>query len=186
MSTAEIRSLAAWVQIKLPFPEATSSPVAANTTKPATDWKKKFDWDEARDYWAFKKPVAHKAPQPKQPNWTRADLDRFILAKLETAELHPGPDASKPTLLRRLYFDLVGLPPSPAQMKAFLDDDSTKAFEKVVDGLLASRQFGERWGRHWMDVARYAESTGMERNFTYPQAWRYRDYVIHSFNRDKP
>ena len=186
LTSLEIRSLAAWVQIKLPFPEATSSRFAANTTKPATDWKKKFDWEQARDYWAFQKPKEQAVPQPKQANWARSDVDRFILAKLETADLHPGPDASKATLLRRLYFDLIGLPPSPAQMKSFLDDDSPKAFENAVDDLLASRQFGERWGRHWMDVARYAESTGMERNFTYPHAWRYRDYVIKSFNDDKP
>jgi hypothetical protein len=119
-------------------------------------------------------------------NWVRSDIDRFILSKLEASGLQPSQDAAKATLLRRVYFDLIGLPPSPAQMKSFLADDSPKAFEKVVDELLASRQFGERWGRHWMDVARYAESTGMERNFTYPHAWRYRDYVIKSFNEDKP
>mgnify|MGYP001411595349 CR=1 FL=1 len=182
----EIKSLAAWVQMKLPFPEATGPTVAEKSEKPATDWKEKFDWEKAAQYWAFKKPVAHKVPQPKQANWARSDIDRFVLAKLEDAEVRPGTDASKQTLLRRIYFDLIGLPPSPAQMKSFLADDSPKAFEKVVDELLASRQFGERWGRHWMDVARYAESTGMERNFTYPQAWRYRDYVIASFNEDKP
>jgi len=186
LTVLEIKSLAIWLQMKLPFPEATGLPVAASTKKAATDWKKKFDWEEARDYWAFKKPVVHKVPKPKQANWAQSDLDRFLLAKLEIAGLRPNPDASKRTLLRRLYFDLIGLPPSPLQMKAFLDDDSPKAFENAVDELLASRQFGERWGRHWMDVARYAESTGMERNFTYPHAWRYRDYVIKSFNEDKP
>jgi len=185
LTIPEIKSLAVWVQIKLPYPEV-SGPNALAEKKPVTDWKEKFDWDKARSFWAFQKPKSHKVPQPKQAEWIRSDIDRFLLAKLEIAGLRPVKDAPKSTLLRRLYFDLVGLPPSPAQMKAFLADDSTNSYEKVVDELLASRQFGERWGRHWMDVARYAESTGMERNFTYPHAWRYRDYVIKSFNQDKP
>jgi hypothetical protein len=189
LSTSEIRSLATWVQMKLPFPEATP-PIASFAGKrdeePDSDWKKKFDWEKAGQYWAFRKPTVPKVPRPEQVNWVRSDIDRFILSKLEASGLQPSQDAAKATLLRRVYFDLIGLPPSPAQMKSFLADDSPKAFEKVVDELLASRQFGERWGRHWMDVARYAESTGMERNFTYPHAWRYRDYVIKSFNEDKP
>ena len=186
LTSLEIRSLGAWVQIKLPFPKAAGPAVVANPVKPASDWKKKFDWEKARSFWAFKKPEAQVAPNPKQTNWAVSNIDRFILAKLEAAEMRPVADATKGTLLRRLYFDLIGLPPSPAQIDRFLNDDSPKALEKVVDELLASPQFGERWGRHWMDVARYAESTGMERNFTYPHAWRYRDYVIKSFNEDKP
>ncbi|MDE0575510.1 MAG: DUF1553 domain-containing protein [Opitutales bacterium] len=185
LSSIEIKSLASWMQMKLPFPEKARATLV-NQEKPTADWKNKFDWEKARQYWAFQKPEARKVPQPKQANWVRSDLDRFILSKLEVSGLNPGKDASKATLLRRIYFDLIGLPPTPDQMKSFLADDSSKAFEKVVDDLLASSQFGERWGRHWMDVARYAESTGMERNFTYPHAWRYRDYVIKSFNEDKP
>ncbi len=185
LSSIEIKSLASWMQIKLPFPEKARATLV-NQEKPTADWKNKFDWEKARQYWAFRKPEVRKVPQPKQANWVRSDLDRFILSKLEVSGLNPGKDASKATLLRRIYFDLIGLPPTPDQMKSFLADDSSKAFEKVVDDLLASSQFGERWGRHWMDVARYAESTGMERNFTYPHAWRYRDYVIKSFNEDKP
>jgi len=186
LSLIEIKSLAIWVQMKLPFPKARNSEIIANETTSANDWKKKFDWEEAASFWAFKKPATHKVPQPKQADWAHSDIDRFILDKQEATGLHPVADAPKTVLLRRLYFDLIGLPPSRVQMKTFLDDDSGKAFEKVVDELLASHQFGERWGRHWMDVARYAESTGMERNFTYPHAWRYRDYVIKSFNEDKP
>ena len=186
LSLIEIKSLAIWVQMKLPFPKARNSEIIANETTSANDWKKKFDWEDAASFWAFKKPANHKVPQPKQADWAHSDIDRFILDKQEATGLHPVADAPKTVLLRRLYFDLIGLPPSRVQMKTFLDDDSGKAFEKVVDELLASHQFGERWGRHWMDVARYAESTGMERNFTYPHAWRYRDYVIKSFNEDKP
>jgi cytochrome c553 len=185
LSGIEIKSLVSWVQMKLPFPEATE-PNAFKEEKTVGAWKKKFDWEKAGKYWAFRKPIVRKAPQPKQVNWARSDIDRFILFKLEASELRPSQDATKGTLIRRIYFDLIGLPPTPDQMKSFLGDDSIKAFEKVVDELLGSRQFGERWGRHWMDVARYAESTGMERNFTYPHAWKYRDYVIKSFNEDKP
>ncbi|MBU63023.1 MAG: hypothetical protein CMI26_11035 [Opitutae bacterium] len=185
LSSIEIKSLASWIRMKLPFPEKAKATLVKQE-KPTADWKNKFDWEKARQYWAFRKPKARKVPQPKQANWVRSNLDRFILSKLEVSGLTPGKDAGKATLLRRIYFDLIGLPPTPDQMKSFLTDDSPKAFEKVVDDLLASSQFGERWGRHWMDVARYAESTGMERNFTYPHAWRYRDYVIKSFNEDKP
>ncbi|MEN9573865.1 MAG: hypothetical protein RL514_1720 [Verrucomicrobiota bacterium] len=147
--------------------------------------------------WAFQpvKPVA--VPQPKDSQWSASDVDRFVLKKLEEKQLKPVGDADPATLLRRLYFDLIGLPPTPEQVQTFVKDCGVpsphsafrtphSALEKVVDQLLASSHFGERWGRHWLDVARYAESTGKERNFAYPEAWRYRDYVIASFNADKP
>lgn len=148
--------------------------------------KKYVDLEEGRKFWAFGKPVQPAIPAVKDSTWPRNDIDRFILAKLEEKELDPSPDAERVTLLRRIYFDLIGLPPSPAQLQAFLADQSPAAVEKVVDQLLASPQFGERWGRHWLDAARYGESTGMERNHLFPYAWRYRDYVIESFNEDKP
>ena len=100
--------------------------------------------------------------------------------------MKPVGDADKYTLLRRVYFDLIGLPPTPEEVDTFVNDESPAAFEKVVDRLLASPQFGERWGRHWLDVARFAESSGKQVNFNYPHAWRYRDYVIAAFNADKP
>ena len=100
--------------------------------------------------------------------------------------MKPAPDAKKVTLLRRAFFDLIGLPPSKEELNKFMADDSPIAFAKIVNRLLESRQFGETWGRHWLDVARFAESNGMERNAAFPHAWRYRDYVIESFNQDKP
>ena len=118
-------------------------------------------------------------------DWPRGTIDGFLLAGLESRGLAPVADAERPTLLRRVTFDLIGLPPTLEQLDAFVRDDSPDAFTKVVDRLLASPRFGERWGRHWLDVARYAESSG-KTNFTYPQAWRYRDWVIASFNADKP
>ena len=186
LSLIEIKSLAIWVQMKLPFPKARNSENIAKKTTSANDWKKKFDWTKASEFWAFRNPVSVQPPETKDKQWPQNDIDRFILAKLEKAGLKPVGEATKRTFIRRLYFDLIGLPPSPDAVNDFLRDKSTEALEKVVDQLLASRHFGERWGRHWLDVARYGESTGMERNFTYPQAWRYRDYVIASFNKDKP
>src|SRR5262249_22160897 len=119
----------------------------------------------------------------------KGDIDRFVLAGLEAKGLKPVADADPRTLLRRLYFDLTGLPPTPADVEDFVNAYAEKpqaALEMTVDKLLASPQFGERWGRHWIDVARYAESSGRAANFAYPHAWRYRDWVIAAFNADKP
>ena len=123
--------------------------------------------------------VAHNA-------WARTAIDNFILAKLQTKGLTPNPAADKTTLLRRATLDLTGLPPTPEELDAFVADRSPQAFEKVVDRLLASPQYGERWGRHWLDLARFAESEGFKADEIRPNAWRYRDYVIQSFNQDKP
>ncbi len=122
----------------------------------------------------------------KDAAWPKNDIDRFLLAAMEAKGLKPVGDADKLTLLRRVTFDLTGLPPTPQEIDAFLQDSSPHAFSKVVDRLLTSPQFGERWGRHWLDVARFAESTGKDINLAFPHAWRYRDYVIAAFNKDKP
>ncbi len=141
---------------------------------------------QQRRYWAFQKVRRPAAPAVGNRNWVRNPIDAFILGKLEPKGISPGPAADKIALIRRAYFDLTGLPPAPAQVRAFIEDSSPAAFEKVVDELLASPHYGERWGRHWLDVARFAESTGFEDDVTRPNAWRYRDYVIDSFNKDKP
>src|SRR5204863_3235888 len=117
-------------------------------------------------YWAFQ-PVAKPAvPSVQNRAWVRTPIDAFVLAKLEGKKLKPNPPADKTTLLRRAYFDLIGLPPSPQDVDAFLADNSPTAFEKVVDRLLASPQYGERWGRHWLDLARYADSAGFKADET--------------------
>jgi hypothetical protein len=131
--------------------------------------------EEGRKFWAYK--------APQKP--AGADIDALILARLAAQNLKPGPAADKATLLRRVTYDLIGLPPSPEDVDAFVNDPATDAYEKAVDRLLASRQFGERWGRHWLDVARYAESLTL-RGFIMKESWRYRDYVIDAFNRDMP
>ena len=176
LSDEEIADLEKWVGMGAPDPRGGAASL------PRTE----FDIEKAREFWAYQLPKATEPPQTSRNSWARTDIDRFIAAVLSAKGLEPAADADKQTLIRRAYFDLIGLPPKPAEVEAFLNDNSADAFEKVVDRLLASERFGERWGRHWLDVARYAESSGKEANFTYPHAWRYRDYVIDAFNTDKP
>jgi hypothetical protein len=165
-----------WISMGAPDPRVAAVKVA----------KGGIDVEKGRKFWSFQ-PVKKAAPPAvKDRAWPRTDVDRFLLAALEKKGLRPVADADRHTLLRRVYLDLTGLPPTPAEIDAFLADRSPGAFAKVVDRLLASPHFGERWGRHWLDVARYAESSGKQVNFNYPYAWRYRDYVIAAFNKDKP
>src|SRR6185503_6803009 len=139
-----------------------------------------------RSYWAFQKEVRPAVPATKQSSWVRNPIDAFVLAKLEAKAIVPGGETDKVTLLRRVTLDLIGLPPTPAETEAFLADKSADAYTKVVDRLLASPRYGERWARHWLDLARYAESEGFKADEFRPNIWRYRDYVIKSFNEDKP
>jgi hypothetical protein len=142
--------------------------------------------DPSRQHWAFAPVQRPRVPTPRDRGWVRTPVDTFVLARLEQHGLEPAPPADRRTLLRRVYLDLIGLPPTPEEQRAFLDDPSPNAYEKVVDRLLASPHYGERWARHWFDVVRYADTNGYERDGAKPHAWRYRDYVIDSFNRDKP
>jgi hypothetical protein len=138
----------------------------------------------AKNYWAFKLPV--QAPLPGTSTRFSHPIDRFLEQVRQEKGLRAAPRAPRLTLLRRAYLDLIGLPPTPDQTAAFLADDSPAAWQRLIDTLLASPQYGERWGRHWLDVARYADSSGFEQDYDRPNAWRYRDYVIHAFNSDKP
>ena len=137
-------------------------------------------------WWAFKKPQRYAVPMINGQKWTDNPIDAFVESKLQAKELVKAPPAEKSILIRRAYFDLIGLPPSPEKIESFLNDDSVEAFETVVNELLDSPQYGERWARHWLDVVRYADSAGFETDEFFPDAWRYRDYVIKSFNEDKP
>ena len=170
-----IRDFEKWVQMGAPDPRDGAAKVV-----------KKYDAEKAKAWWAFQPVKKPAVPAVQDAAWAKSDLDRFVLAGLEAKGLKPVADADKLTLIRRVYFDLLGLPPPHAEITAFVQDKSPEAFAKVVDRLLASPQFGERWGRHWLDVARYAESSGKDFNTAYPHAWRYRDYVIAAFNADKP
>jgi hypothetical protein len=137
-------------------------------------------------HWAFQ-PVKRPAiPQTRASSWIATPIDAFVLARLEKDGLQPAAPADRRTLLRRVYLDLIGLPPTPEEQRAFLEDASPDAYARVVDDLLSRPQYGERWGRHWLDVVRFAETNGYERDGAKPQAWRYRDYVIDAFNKDKP
>ena len=139
-----------------------------------------------RSWWAFQPVVKSAVPSVQNKAWVKTPVDSFVLAKLEENKLPPNPPADKLTLLRRATIDLTGLPPTQDEIQQFLADNSPNAWEKVVDRLLASKAYGERWGRHWLDVVRYADSNGFKADETRPNIWRYRDYVISAFNEDKP
>src|SRR5205807_1005427 len=137
-------------------------------------------------HWAFRTIRPAPPPEVTRRDWVRGPIDAFVLRRLEDAGLSPAPPAGRLALLRRAYLDLVGLPPPPEEVERFARDDRPDAYERLVDRLLASPRYGERWGRHWLDVARYADTSGFEADHLYPNAWRYRDYVIHSLNAGKP
>jgi hypothetical protein len=141
---------------------------------------------KGKDWWAFKAVRDSVPPVVRDERWVRNEVDRFVLAKLEAQGMKPAAEADRRTLVRRATFDLTGLPPTPEEVEAFLADSSPNAFEKVVERLLASPAYGERWGRHWLDVVRYADTAGCNSDFPIADAWRYRNYVIDSFNQDKP
>jgi hypothetical protein len=151
-------------------------------------------WDESvlpverpqSKHWAFQVIRRPALPRVANAGWVRTPVDAFIAASHDAKRLTPAPEASRRALVRRLYLDLIGLPPTPEEMAALLADRSTDWYERLVDKLLASPHYGERWGRHWLDLARYADSEGYESDHTRPYAWRYRDYVINAFNSDKP
>jgi mono/diheme cytochrome c family protein len=178
LSGEQVRDLEAWVKMGAPDPRVKAAKAA-----PA---KRVIDVAEGRKFWAFQPVAKPVPPQVRKTSWVQSPVDAFILSKLEEKRLKPATTADRRPLIRRATFDLVGLPPTPAEIEAFLADRSPDAFARVVDRLLASPQYGERWGRHWLDVARYADSNGLDENVAFGNAWRYRDYVINAFNGDKP
>ena len=146
------------------------------------------EWDYAEeDLWAFR-PLADPTPSGVEinPERIQTPIDHFIEDQLINVWLTAAPRADRRTLLRRVTFDLHGLPPAPEEVQAFVDDESPNAYKTLVERLLASPRYGERWGRHWLDVTRYADTNGFSNDFERPNAWRYRDYVIRAFNQDKP
>ena len=176
----DIDILTAWVKRGLPWTPGDNGPVLRKDKhEPAVT-------EEAKRFWSFQRVKRTQPPEVKQADWITNPIDAFILARLEAASLAPAPAAEKTALLRRAFYDLTGLPPTPNAVEEFLADDSPKAFERVIDQLLDSPHYGERWGRHWLDLVRYAESNSYERDGAKPSVWRYRDYVIRSLNDDKP
>lgn len=151
-----------------------------------SSWKEPSLAKKEKLWWAFRKPLRPKVPNVNNSSWIKNPIDAFVLARLTEKKLTPAPPANKQTLVRRAYFDLLGLPPTPEQVEQFLLDTSPHAFSRLIDKLLKSPHYGERWGRHWLDVVRYADTGGFETDMYFRNAWRYRDYVVKSFNDDKP
>ena len=179
LSDAAIADLTAWVKMGAPWGETPGAAAAGST--------KAFDLQKRKaEHWAWQPVRATPPPAVRDMAWPLTPVDRFILARLETARTQPAPPADRETLLRRVTFDLTGLPPTIADQEAFLADPSPDAFAKVVDRLLATPAFGERWGRHWLDLVRYAEGRGHEFDYPVPNAHQYRDYIIRALNADVP
>ncbi len=185
LAQAQINDLIEWVKLGAPDPRTNAAPAVAAggaAVKPAYG----VSLEEGRKHWAFQ-PVKAVAPPPvKNRAWPRNDVDFFTLARMEQAGVVPGPDAGRRALLRRVTFDLTGLPPTPEAVAAFVADRSPEAFARVVDRLLSSSAYGERWGRHWLDLVRYADTCGNASDYPVPQAYKYRNYVLQAFNRDVP
>ena len=185
LADREIETLKRWVALGLPWPEARVEPRPALTlTDPG--WRIS---EEQRAFWSFQPVKDGPPPAVREAGWPRSGLDRYVLAALEAKGLRPAPKADRRTLIRRATFDLTGLPPAPEDVEAFLADDAPDAFARVLDRLLASPHYGERWGRHWLDVVRYADSfdaRGIGSPGDIAEAWRYRDWVVEAFNHDLP
>ncbi len=173
LPATDLAALIQWIQLGAPDPRSGEP----ETRKPKL---------QTKPHWAFQPLRPAVPPVVRNPRWPQTPVDSFILARLELAGLEPAPAADKRALLRRVTFDLTGLPPSQEELNAFLRDRAAESFDKVVERLLASSRYGERWGRHWLDVVRYADTAGDTSDFPIPQAWRYRNWVIDAFNRDLP
>ena len=181
LQPAEVNDLIEWVKLGAPDPRTGTAVVAsAPAAKPGALSLK------GADHWAFQPVHEQKPPTVQDRAWLRDDVDAFTLAKMEAAGVKPALDADRRTLIRRVTFDLIGLPPTPEEVQDFLNDPSPDAFARVVDRLLASPRYGERWGRHWLDLVRYADTCGNASDYPVPQAYKYRDYVIRAFNDDMP
>jgi hypothetical protein len=178
LSADQIAALTDWIKRGAPWP---GQQAATMTSRP----KGKIT-EEDRKWWSFQPVREPTVPKSGDAGWGRNPIDQFVFARLKTEGLQPSAEAPRRTLIRRVYFDLTGLPPSPEEIDAFVADPAPDAYEKLVDRLLLSPRYGERWARHWLDLVRYAESDGYKSDEYRPNVWRYRDYVIASFNDDKP
>ncbi|HTM48700.1 MAG TPA: PSD1 and planctomycete cytochrome C domain-containing protein [Bryobacteraceae bacterium] len=176
LSPEVVADFETWITMGAPDPRS----------QPAAALPPPYDFEKARRHWSYQPVRDPEPPKTGDPLWSKTSIDRFIKAKLDEKGLKPVGPAGKRTLIRRATFDLTGLPPAPEDVDAFVKDVSPQAFEKVVDRLLASPQYGERWGRHWLDVVRYADTAGCNSDFPAPDLYRYRNWVIQSFNNDKP
>ena len=190
LTNEEIAAIREWIDsgaVMADGPKPVASSKAADSSLLTYgSYQERKITDADRQWWSFKKPVRTAAPNVADARWSKNAIDALIRAKQEEKGLTAAPMADRNTLIRRAYLDLIGLLPSPAEVDAFVKDSSPRAYENLVDKLLDSPRYGERWSRMWLDAARYADSTGYEYDYDFPEAWRYRDYVIKAFNQDKP
>ena len=192
LTASEIAVVKNWIDQGAPWSESTTTQTTPPANKTDTnypalrDYKGRVITDADRQWWSFKQPVRYPVPAVAESSWAKNPIDAFLLKSLADQGLRHAPAADRHTLIRRAYLDLTGLLPTPQEVDRFVNDPSPQAWEHLVDELLASPRYGERWGRHWLDVVRYADSSGYETDTDMPNAWRYRDYVIKSFNEDKP
>jgi hypothetical protein len=191
LSASEIAVLESWINQGANWSAMAAEPQAAPipNNKPAAgygDYQETVITDQHRQWWAFQKPIRRPPPSVSDARWAGNPIDAFVKTSLEAQGLAAAPEADRGTLIRRLYLDVVGLLPTPAQVDAFVNDPSPRAYEQLVEELLASPHYGERWARYWLDVVRYADSSGFEHDRDLASAWRFRDYVIKAFNEDKP
>ena len=185
LPSESIDILTKWVAKGIPYASELESKDESSEAHAASGYLTKVD-DRTRNYWAYKSIVKPAPYDVDRDGWDVNPLDSFVLKRLTDAKLKPNPPATRQQLIRRAYYGLIGLPPTLAEVESFEKDTSPDAFEKVLDHLLSLPQYGEKWGRHWLDLVRYAETNGYERDGPKPEAWRYRDYVINAFNQDKP
>ena len=190
LTREEIAAVRDWINAGAPMAD-TPKPSGANKAEEGSllvygSYRERLVTDADREWWAFKKPVSGELPRVSEARWSKNPVDAFVRAKQEEKGLKPAPTADRNTLIRRAYLDLIGILPTPAEVNAFVNDKSPRAYENLIDNLLESPHYGERWARMWLDVARYADSTGYEYDYDFNDAWRYRDYVIKAFNQDKP
>ena len=178
LSDTIIADFRKWIEMNAPHPDANKTSVLPRQGA--------VDLDKERQFWSFQPLVDTPIPTVKQSHWPQQPIDYFILSKLEQQQLSPAAPADRRTLIRRVTFDLTGLPPTPAEIDNFLYDKSSDAYQHLIDRLLDSEAYGERWGRFWLDVVRYADSNGLDENVAHGNAWRYRNYVIAAFNQDRP
>ncbi|MEO8493794.1 MAG: PSD1 and planctomycete cytochrome C domain-containing protein [Planctomycetota bacterium] len=178
----QIDAIAKWIDLGAPY----DKPLRGADDDDPLAWTQRTIDPAARDFWSFQPLQSVEAPQIAGDSWSRTDIDRFVLAKLNEAGITPNAPASRRALMRRAYFDLIGLPPSLEEVEAFVNDEDPQAYEKLLDRLLASKHHGERVGRHWLDIARFGESHGFEQDYDRPHAYHYRDFVIKAFNADMP
>ena len=177
LSAQIIKDFETWVKIGAPDPRKADA---------APAYISPYDFNEAKKFWSFQPVKDSPLPTVRDKAWIKNPIDNFILTKLEEKKLTPVADADKLTLIRRATFDLTGLPPTPEEVDSFVNDKAPNAFEKVIDRLLAAPAYGEKWGRHWLDLVRYADTAGDNSDYPVPAAYRYRNYVIQAFNKDKP